>query len=852
MTVSFKPISFIIVGVILFLAYKCFIMPKILMRKNNGATDERSSAIKNFYVDVFYFYVCCALFFNIGFFVKIGSNEFGIELILSFLLSVLSCYFILKGNCDKKILCLGILLLSVDVIAIIFTIIFPYSGGWISHVSVWDAYISGNAEKIYKFDFNFSVFKACYDIVKITLILSVVKRLMPGKKSWVKLSEIINKAIFAVIFYGLFELIVKKVFYFDVVNNVLVPVFGNATATFADINRLQGFYKEASHYALFLFLLSLFEIFYILSKKNNLTKKQLIIEYVKICALVVLMALSTAFSAFILFPLIYVCFVRYLINPKNKFVWVLCSVAASSLLLAAFSNELLAGWLGVRAVSDKLNNTLNVIMTLISGRSVSAYSSSGARLTSIVEMMRIFVARPIFGIGLGVTDAHTTFFSILAGVGLAGICLWVAILFNFGRYSRKSLCFVAVLFVSSLFVGSRGYLGFIIYPILLLYSKIVIPEPKTKPVSKVVIDGSTLAFAKKITGIERVGREIILRLDGTLAKNFRVEYVYPKGAEHAIIKPDELKNIKCVELPHKNQIRALLFSVPRYVRKNNAVCVNLRVTPLFSKGNISIIHDLRPVTFKHIDTLKFRLRYYFTLKVIKRYSAAIVTVSDYQKKEIEKYFKITDVSKPVYTVYNGWEHLKDAASDESVFEKFDTIKKGKYFYSLGSIAPHKNFKWVIETAKRNPDKTFVIAGGKCSEVWKDDIETNKMNNVIFTGYVSDSENKALMTNCMAFIFPSIYEGFGIPPLEAMFCGVPVLCSNASCMPEIYEDTVRYFNPYDYTVDLDKLLAKPVVAPDKIFKKCSWETAANKWQRIIIGRINAINGIRSVCGENIDE
>lgn len=852
MSFAIKPISFIILGIILFLAYKCFIMPKIAMRKGNAVSYDGYSALKNFYVYIFYLYICCSLFFNLGFFVKIKSYEFGTEIIISFILSVLSCYFIIKGKFDKKILFLGIVLLAIDVVAIASTIVFPYSGGWISHVSMWDYYIVDNADKAYRFSFNFSVFKAAYDIIKITLILSVVKCLMPKKQSWLKLLDIIDKAVIGVIVYAFIEIGLKKVLKFDVVGKLLVPIFGDASGTFTDINRLQGLYKEASHYALYLFFFALFVMFNLILKKGDLTKKQLIIEYLKLAAIVIIMAASTSFSAVILLPLILIFFVWYIIKPKEKLVWILCFISMISIGGALLSNGALMESLGLSGISDKFNNMLSVITTLISGRRITTYSSSGARFTSIFETIKLFLARPIFGIGLGVTDAHTTFFSVLASIGIVGMVLWIAILFAFGRYSGKSLCFALILLISSMFVGSRGYLGFIIYPVLFLYAKIAIPEPKTKLVKKVVIDGSTLAFAKKLTGIERVCREIILRLDMTLAKNFCVEYIYPKGAEHNIIKPDELKNIKCVELPQKSEILALIRGVPRYVKKNNAVCVNMRVTPLFCKGNISTIHDLRPVTFKNTDSFKFRLRTFITLKVIKHFSAAIITVSDYQKREIEKYFKIKDGSKPVYTIYNGWEHLLEMDSDEAIFERFPTIKKGDFFYSLGSLAPHKNFKWVKEVAKRNPKKTFVIAGGKCSELWKDDIETNEIKNVIFTGYVSDGENKALMSNCKAFIFPSIYEGFGIPPIEAMLCGAPVLCSNASCMPEIYEDTVRYFDPYDYDVDLDGLLANPVANSEKIFKKCSWDTAAEKWQNVIIERINKKNRIGIVCGDNIDE
>ena len=79
-----------------------------------------------------------------------------------------------------------------------------------------------------------------------------------------------------------------------------------------------------------------------------------------------------------------------------------------------------------------------------------------------------------------------------------------------------------------------------------------------------------------------------------------------------------------------------------------------------------------------------------------------------------------------------------------------------------------------------------------------------------------------------FLHPAVFEGFGIPPLEALSLGAPVAVSRASCLPELYGDTVRYFDPADYSVDLDALLAQPVAPPDKVLKKYSWPVTAAQW------------------------
>lgn len=85
-----------------------------------------------------------------------------------------------------------------------------------------------------------------------------------------------------------------------------------------------------------------------------------------------------------------------------------------------------------------------------------------------------------------------------------------------------------------------------------------------------------------------------------------------------------------------------------------------------------------------------------------------------------------------------------------------------------------------------------------------------------------------MQNCKGFLHPAVFEGFGIPPLEALSLGAPIALARASCLPELYGDTARYFDPYDYDVDLDALFAKPAAPPDKVLAKYSWEKTARFW------------------------
>ena len=136
-------------------------------------------------------------------------------------------------------------------------------------------------------------------------------------------------------------------------------------------------------------------------------------------------------------------------------------------------------------------------------------------------------------------------------------------------------------------------------------------------------------------------------------------------------------------------------------------------------------------------------------------------------------------------------------------------------------------------AKKYPDRTFVFAGPSISYgIVDSEANVSEMPNCRYVGYISDGQVKALMEKCRAFLFPSKYEGFGIPPLEAMSAGAKVFMSNATCLPEIYKDFVSYFDPDDYSVDLDALEAQKHPDSKLLLEQYSWDKTAAKIKAII--------------------
>lgn len=139
----------------------------------------------------------------------------------------------------------------------------------------------------------------------------------------------------------------------------------------------------------------------------------------------------------------------------------------------------------------------------------------------------------------------------------------------------------------------------------------------------------------------------------------------------------------------------------------------------------------------------------------------------------------------------------------------------------------------MAAARQNPQYQFICTGANDVAGYSGDIEEKAPTNVIFTGYLNDEKVKALMENCRAFIQPSLSEGFGIPPLEAMSCGAELIVSNVTSLPEVYGEYAHYIDPTLYeNIDIDKILATPVGNPQELLDKYSWKKSAEKLQWIL--------------------
>lgn len=186
----------------------------------------------------------------------------------------------------------------------------------------------------------------------------------------------------------------------------------------------------------------------------------------------------------------------------------------------------------------------------------------------------------------------------------------------------------------------------------------------------------------------------------------------------------------------------------------------------------------------------------------------IITISNFSKKDIIKNYKIN--SDKITVAYPGYDKnifkpIKDLKKTESIKEKYNI--SGKYVIYIGTIQPRKNLLRLIEAFKPIENLKLVIVGktkGLGREGWMFDEILEKPaklgieDKVIFTGYVPSEELPYLLSSAETFILPSLWEGFGIPPVEAMACGTPVIVSKISSLPEVVGNAGLLVDPTSVT------------------------------------------------------
>lgn len=231
---------------------------------------------------------------------------------------------------------------------------------------------------------------------------------------------------------------------------------------------------------------------------------------------------------------------------------------------------------------------------------------------------------------------------------------------------------------------------------------------------------------------------------------------------------------------------------------------------------ITVIHDLTPILFPEYHILMSRIIHKLTLPHIVRHAAHLITNSNSTNDDLNRiYPKSIGKSTPIHL---GKNKIFTPTYDNQVLAKYNI--KTKYLLTVGTLEPRKNLTTLLNAFKKVQSEyenlKLVIVGGsgwKDTEIAKRLIDMKEKSNVIQLGYVELEDLPAIYTAAAIFIYPSFYEGFGFPVLEAMACGTPVITTNTSSLPEITGDTALLINP-NSDEDLTKKIFWLLENPDK--------------------------------------
>lgn len=345
---------------------------------------------------------------------------------------------------------------------------------------------------------------------------------------------------------------------------------------------------------------------------------------------------------------------------------------------------------------------------------------------------------------------------------------------------------------------------------------------------RIYINGRFLT--QNITGVQRCAVEFVKVIDKYLDdENFGSKYSFQILAPKNINQKLELKNIEIKKVGYLKGHLWEQLELPSYT-KNNFLFNFCNCAPIFKQNQAVTIHDAAVAAVPEAYSFLFRTWYKIMFRFLNHSAKCIFTDSNFSKEELKRYFSMN--MDKVKVIYCGIDHMLRIKPDEKVFAKHN-IEKEKYVLGVSSVHPAKNFKLILKAAQKLPDVNFIIAGGNNSKVFKTrGLETP--DNVRFIGYVSDEELVALYKYAYCFIFPSIYEGFGLPPLEAMVFNCPVISSDIKVLREMAENHALYCDIND-----ENILVKQIKRVDDlkalrkannrefVLNKFNWQSAVDK-------------------------
>ncbi|TVY01126.1 glycosyltransferase family 4 protein [Cohnella terricola] len=346
-------------------------------------------------------------------------------------------------------------------------------------------------------------------------------------------------------------------------------------------------------------------------------------------------------------------------------------------------------------------------------------------------------------------------------------------------------------------------------------------------------------LTQSVTGVQRYAIELVKSIDCLIDRG---ELGTGELTFILLTPPSQIQqiNLKHIQIRKVGFLEGHLweqFELPFYAR--NGLLINLcNTAPILKINQIITIHDVSVYAVPQTYSLAFRAWYKLLFRIAGTTSKRIITDSQFSKQEIVRYCKI----KPskIQSIYLGKEHIHDQDLDLNYIAKIKGQKS--FILAVSSMSPNKNFRSIIRAIELmdEPDFDIVIAGGTNPKVFGSS-DPLDLSDYRYLGYVNDSELRALYESADCFIYPSYYEGFGLPPLEAMASGCPVIVSDAASLPEVCGDAALYCDPHspkNIAEKIRQLMNDPDLR-DKLrtkglkrAKQFTWEKCASETMTVI--------------------
>jgi glycosyltransferase involved in cell wall biosynthesis len=367
-----------------------------------------------------------------------------------------------------------------------------------------------------------------------------------------------------------------------------------------------------------------------------------------------------------------------------------------------------------------------------------------------------------------------------------------------------------------------------------------------QPERTIYVNGRFLT--QTLSGMQRFAEELLTAWDG-----LRVREAQPCPVE--VLAPDGECRKPAWKTLHVRQIpgahghiweQTILFLAAR-----SGVLVNLLGSgPLLHPRQAVTLHDASAYDFPQLYTWRFRLFHKTLQEILSRRAWQIFTVSEFSRRRLANALGIQ--SEKISVIPNGCDHLLGMRADHGVLVRYGLSPK-RFILCVGNDTPNKNIGAVIRafTLLKTPNIQLAHAGTSDDRIFRKAADRNARN-IVRLGYVSDAELRALYENALAFVFPSRYEGFGIPPLEAMSLGCPVVSSRGGSLPESLGDAALFVDPDDTEafagalrwVIADEVLRHKLIAVGRArAAQFTWSAAAERLGHVLRDMGSPRNGLR---------